>query len=246
MQVQSLETTVDTLGQFMLQLLDKNSDIDVPGDVQRIIQRIGHLDRSRKQPIFVDRRIGKSMSVNSNLGFPLKTLDELDTNEQPNKQKPAFFENTYIQLRKQSIRTRPNIIETIQSEDDLADECYMPTSELTRMDNNETTSFVNSQAAQQRTKTTRNNDGLDSGIATPLSPKENSITSIVETIPHGKNVIKEHQSTVDLPHPFGNCEDINFKFSGTTQLKTLRPLHLRSTIPTASMTTTDKHIDGRN
>lgn len=237
MQVQSLETTVDTLGQFMLQLLDTNSDIDVPGDVQRIIQRIGHLDRSRRQPLFVERRIGKSMSVNSHLGFPLKTLDELETNDHT-KQKPAFFENTYIQLRKQSIRSRPNVIESIKCEE-LADENIPPAAPRTEIETPTT-------AAQILTKPMRNNDGFDSGIATPLTPKENSITSIVETIPHGKNAIQEHQSTADLPHPFGNCEDINFKFSGTTQLKTLRPLHLRSTIPTAPIASTDKHIDGRN
>lgn len=236
MQVQSLETTVDTLGQFMLQLLNQNSDIDVPGDVQRIVQRIGHLDRSRKQPIFVERRIGKSMSVNSHLGFPLKTLDELETNDHA-KQKPAFFESTYTQLRKQSIRSRPNVIESIKSED-LADE------NATSAESPRTACDTPSTAAPVPTTPVRNNDGFDSGIATPLSPKENSITSIVETIPHGKNAIQEHQASVE--HPFGNCEDINFKFSGTTQLKTLRPLHLRSTIPTAPLATADKHIDGRN
>lgn len=237
MQVQSFQTTVDTLGQFMFQLLDQNSDIEIPGDVQRIIQQIGHLNRPRKRPIFVERRIGKSMSVNSNLGFPLKTLDELESSDNT-KPKSAFFENTYNQLRKQSIRGRPNIIETIKSQD-LADENVPPVRpQIADVD------AMAAPAPVLSAKATRNNDGFDSGIATPMTPKENSITSIVESIPHGKSTTVEPPSTADLPHPFGNCEDINFKFSGTTQLKTLRPLHLRSTIPQASMSGNDKHVDG--
>lgn len=241
MQVQSLETTVDTLGQFMFHLLEQKSDIEIPGDVQRIIQQIGHLNRPRKKPIFVERRIGKSMSVNSNLGFPLKTLDEIETSDHV-RTKPAFFENTYNQLRKQSIRGRPNIIESIKSED-LADENIPPVESKTPAPPNDASSAP---APVSSTKTIRNNDGFDSGIATPISPKDNSITSIIESIPHGKSTTVEPQSIADLPHPFGNCEDINFKFSGTTQLKTLRPLHLRSTIPPTSMAGNDKHVDGRN
>lgn len=243
MQVQSLETTVDTLGQFMFHLLDRNSDIEIPGDVQRLLQQIGHLNRPRKRPIFVERRIGKSMSVNSNLGFPLKTLDELETSEHT-KPKPAFFENTYNQLRRQSIRSRPNIIETIKSEE-LTDENVPPVASPTT----DTDATMTVTVPVLTARAIRNNDGLDSGISTPMTPKENSITSIVESIPHGKSttvVVAEPQSTSDLPHPFGNCEDINFKFSGTTQLKTLRPLHLRSTIPPSSMGGNDKHVDGRN
>lgn len=240
MQVQSLETTVETLGQFMLQLVDKNNDIEIPSDVRRIIQQIGHLERQRKKPIFMERKIGKSLSVNANIGFPMKVLEELEchdngnkNNENYGKPKSAFFENTYMQLRKQSIRSRPNIIGSI-SVDESSDE-NAPPSKMNSMKNEI------SNTSAETTKPMRNNDGFDSGIATPLSPKENSVTSIVETIPNGKNSIAiEHQSTVDLPHPFGNCEDINFNFSGTTQLKSLRPIRTSTSI------VSDKHIIDRN
>lgn len=219
----------------MLQMLDQKIDIDIPGDVQRLLQQIGHLDRPRKKPVFVDRRIGKSMSVSANLGFPLKTLDEIEPNEYT-KQKSTSFDNTHMQLRRQSVRSRPNVIETINSEEQTDENCPPIRSNKPIID-------TSNAMAQVSIKMARNNDGFDSGIATPITPKEHSITSIVETIQHGKNAI---ESIADLPHPFGNCEDINFKFSGTTQLKTLRPLHLRSTIPPTSMATNDKHIDGRN
>lgn len=254
MQVQSLETTVETLGHFMLQLIDKNGDIDVsmPDDVQRILQQIGNLNAHRKKPIFVERKIGKSMSVNAQLGFPLKILEEHESNNNNNhssdnnninnnnKPKSTFFENTYNQLRKQSIRSRPNCIDT--KDGSSTDENVPPEATKTMtVVADITPSPANGDSVNtDSTQTTRKNDGLDSGIATPLSPKENSITNIVETIP-GKTSIEQIQTE---SHPFGNCEDVNFKYS-STQLKSLRPIHLRNVIST-SATGNEKHIDGRS
>lgn len=241
MQVQSLETTVETLGQFMLQLVQKNSDMDIPDDVRRIIQQIGNLDAQRKRPIFVERKIGKSMSMNANLGFPLKVLEEIENNDNSNKTKSAFFENTYMQLRKQSIRSRPNIIES--RTDIISDENCPPIALRIDEEKKPNGDIINGPTSDGLMKVLRNNDGLDSGIATPLSPKENSITSIVETIPSGKtSIITDHEPSPELPHPFGNCEDVNFKYSGTTQLKSLRPIHLRTSISTPA-TGNEKLVD---
>lgn len=242
MQVQSLDTTVHTLGQFMLQLIEKNSDIEesMPGDVQRIIQQIGNLHVQRKKPIFVERKIGKSMSMNAQLGFPAKIMEELETIDS-SKPKSAFFENTYMQLRKQSIRNRPNLIET-KAESATPDENIPPPPAKatdTSKCNGDSVAIENILKINAR-----NNDGFDSGIATPLSPKENSIvTNIVETIPSGKNSMAIEQLAADT-HPFGNCEDVNFKYS-STQLKSLRPIHLRSAIATP-VNGSEKHIDGRS
>lgn len=256
MQVQSLETTVETLGHFMLQLIEKKAlnEVEIPGDVRRIIQQVGNLDSQRKKPIFVERKIGKSMSVNSQLGFPLKVLEELNENGDHGngaKTKPAFFENTYQQLRKQNNRLRQNQFDASKIEstpNGTAQNENVPpklqTSKSMSSFNNENVSA----SAESLLNNLRNNDSIDSGIATPMSPKENSITSIVETIPSGKNSIAlDHlqQSTPELPHPFGNCEEVNFNFSGTTQLKSLRPIHLRSTIA-ATAAVNEKHSDSRS
>lgn len=244
MQVQNFETTVETLGQFMLQLMEKNCDIEesMPSDVQRILQQIGNLNSQRKKPIFIERKIGKSMSMNAQLGFPSKIMEELEgydsnKNHDSGKPKSAFFENTYNQLRKQSIRNRPSFAEV--KTESTSDENIPPTT-------NDTSKTMNGDLVNGDNilkAAIRNNDGLDSGIATPLSPKENSITSIVETIPSGKNSMTIDQIAIDS-HPFGNCEDINFKYS-STQLKSLRPLHLRTTL-VATATGSEKHIDGRS
>lgn len=233
MQVQSLETTIETLGQFMLNLFDTNSDIEIPGDVRRIVQQIGHLDSQRKKPIFVERKIGKSMSVNGQLGFPLKVLEELNEsmtekeNHQSAKGKSHFFEKTYIQLRKQSIRNRPNQLDAKDSD----------SNKLQNIENNNNGPM---KAVTSDDEKKCESSGLDSGIgSTPLSPKENTITNIIETIP------QTNDATMALHHhPFGNCEDVNFKYNGTTQLKSLRPLHLRTGIAPAAGT--EKHIDSRS
>ncbi|XP_004519518.1 TBC1 domain family member 4 isoform X3 [Ceratitis capitata] len=105
-QVQSLELTIQTLGHFVAQLAEQNIDLELPGDVRRILQQLEDLERQRRRPHFTERKIGKSVSVNSHLGFPLKVLEELNEKEehgspQKKKEKTPFFEHTYEQLRQQ-------------------------------------------------------------------------------------------------------------------------------------------------
>ncbi|KAL7729569.1 hypothetical protein ACLKA6_007855 [Drosophila palustris] len=102
-QVQSLELTIQTLGRYIGQLVEHNPDLQLPSEVRRMLQQLEDLDRQRRKPIFTERKIGKSISVNSHLGFPLKVLEELserDEHGSPQKQrkeKTPFFE----QLRQQ-------------------------------------------------------------------------------------------------------------------------------------------------
>ncbi|XP_017466012.1 PREDICTED: TBC1 domain family member 4 isoform X4 [Rhagoletis zephyria] len=105
-QVQSLELTIQTLGHFVSQLAEHNVELELPGDVRRILQQLEDLERQRRKPHFTERKIGKSVSVNSHLGFPLKVLEELSEKEehgspQKKKEKTPFFEHTYEQLRQQ-------------------------------------------------------------------------------------------------------------------------------------------------
>ncbi|KAH8381751.1 hypothetical protein KR093_011657 [Drosophila rubida] len=102
-QVQSLELTIQTLGRYIGQLVEHNPDLELPSEVRRMLQQLDDLERQRRKPIFAERKIGKSISVNSHLGFPLKVLEELserDEHGSPQKQKKEktpFFE----QLRQQ-------------------------------------------------------------------------------------------------------------------------------------------------
>ncbi|XP_034665463.1 TBC1 domain family member 4 isoform X1 [Drosophila subobscura] len=102
-QVQSLELTIQTLGRYVGQLVEHNPDLELPNEVRRMLQQLDDLERQRRRPIFADRKIGKSISVNSHLGFQLKVLEELterDEHGSPQKlkkEKTPFFE----QLRQQ-------------------------------------------------------------------------------------------------------------------------------------------------
>ncbi|KAM7361277.1 PTB_TBC1D1_like and TBC domain-containing protein plx isoform 5-T5 [Cochliomyia hominivorax] len=104
-QVQSLELTIQTLGRYVAHLAERNIDLEIPQEIRRILQQLDDLEKQRRKPIFTERKIGKSVSVNSHLGFPLKVLEELNEKEEhgsPQKtKKTPFFENTYEQLRQQ-------------------------------------------------------------------------------------------------------------------------------------------------
>ncbi|XP_067615044.1 TBC1 domain family member 4 isoform X2 [Eurosta solidaginis] len=114
-QVQSLELTIQSLGHFVAQLAEQNIELELPGDVRRILQQLDDLERQRRKPHFAERKIGKSVSFNSHLGFPLKVLEELNEKEEhgspqnKRKEKTPFFEHTYEQLRQQRINTHQQL-----------------------------------------------------------------------------------------------------------------------------------------
>lgn len=92
-QMQSLEVTIQTLGDFLTSLIVNRTDIDIPTDIRRLLQQLDYQQNKqlqqqvKRRPIFTDRKIGKSVSVNSNLGMSLKVLIEHD-NENDNNQTP--------------------------------------------------------------------------------------------------------------------------------------------------------------
>ncbi|XP_065357640.1 TBC1 domain family member 4 isoform X2 [Calliphora vicina] len=109
-QVQTLELTIQTLGRYVSHLAERNIDLEIPQEIRRVLQQLDDLERQRRKPLFAERKIGKSVSVNSHLGFPLKVLEELNEKEEhgsPQKiKKTPFFENTYEQLRQQRQHNR--------------------------------------------------------------------------------------------------------------------------------------------
>lgn len=230
-QVQSLETTVQALGHYLSQLADRNHNIDMPGDIRRMVQYICNTDYTnsqthRKKPIFVDRKIGKSMSVNAQLGFPLKVLEELNeslekdpskpttsksssdssitsTNTSPSITKTPFFEKTYHQIRQQN-RMRPNRLD----------------------DEPKSTSSID-------IKLPEHVERILEHLA--VSPKESDSSSISPINPRKCGIVHEtiEPSSPSIlysgdMHPLSSCEEVNFKFNGTTQLKSFRPQHIHN------------------
>lgn len=86
-QIQSLEVTIQTLGDYVNSLSINRTDIDVPTDIRRLLQQLEcqhnqqRQQQMKRRPIFLDRKIGKSVSVNNSLGMSLKVLVEQNEND---------------------------------------------------------------------------------------------------------------------------------------------------------------------
>ncbi|CAG9806027.1 unnamed protein product [Chironomus riparius] len=86
-QIHSLEVTIETLGDFLTSLTINRTDIDVPTDIRRLLQQFEYQQnkfqqqQTKRRPVFLDRKIGKSVSVNNSLGMSLKVLIEQNEND---------------------------------------------------------------------------------------------------------------------------------------------------------------------
>lgn len=217
-QVQSLEVTVETIGQFINHLIDTRHDIEYPGDIRRIAQQIQNADQ-RKRGQFVDRKISKSLSMTSHLGSMLKVLEEGNEAEQSpkmrNKNKIPFFENSFDQMRTQKSMMRLNTTDgrlqtTSGGGGGEGDDGGVYGLEMPEV------------AVLGRTP-----NEIDSGIATPLSPPQqlsprNKQQQQQEEIIGVENINRKDNGL--LSHPLSECNEVNFRFSGTTPLKSLNRL----------------------
>ncbi|XP_036675229.3 TBC1 domain family member 1 isoform X3 [Drosophila suzukii] len=279
-QVQSLELTIQTLGRYVGQLVEHNPDLELPNEVRRMLQQLDDLDRQRRKPIFTERKIGKSISVNSHLGFPLKVLEELterDEHGSPQKQKKEktpFFE----QLRQQQQQHRLNGQSSNASEsvsptppsrpNRLLDNASARTVMQVKLDELKLPEHVDKFVANIKSPLE-----VDSGVGTPLSPPSTASNSSggsifsrmgyrttppalsplaqrqsygvaittapspqhMEEVPPATTMAVMTREDVEEPqamHPLSMVGgDVNVRFKGTTQLKSIRPVHHMRAIP---------------
>ncbi|XP_053661364.1 TBC1 domain family member 4 [Anopheles marshallii] len=209
-QVQTLENTVHTLVRFIEQTVDTRADFVLPNDVCRIIQQVQELQQQQLQqqqkkrsPIFVDRKIGKSISFNSNLGLALNVLEEANEPDgpgTPTKKRHPYFQHSFNQMR--------------QQRDSLwlhkLDECNSTSPEHGAGNGTASTS----QSSASIKALSGNSD--DSGIATPISPQLHA--------PSTTPMVAESRPLVPFEnHPLSSCGDVAVQYNGTTQLKSLKP-----------------------
>lgn len=123
-QIQSLEVTIQTLGEYVSSLAMNRTDIDIPTDIRRLLQQLEYQHNQQRQqqmkrrPIFLERKIGKSMSVNNSMGMSLKVLVEQNENDHSMLQTPPsavtptpstpepvvkkkYFEKAFEQIKQQ-------------------------------------------------------------------------------------------------------------------------------------------------
>lgn len=218
-QVQSLEVTVETLGQFLSNLIDNRHDVELPGEIRRIVQQINNVEQRKNQPMMNEKKMGKSLSVNSHLG--LRVLEELNESlESPSKKKSQFFGNTYEQIRQQKAGMKLNKLES----DIKRDEMKLP-------------DFV------EKAINNMTSPEVDSGVCTPISPTQSIIITNASPSPPEK---VENLVGIEEMHPFSSCGDVNFKFNGTTQLKSIRPVHNRTGAAPRTLSHTEIDKNGRS
>ncbi|XP_059618549.1 TBC1 domain family member 4 isoform X2 [Phlebotomus argentipes] len=204
-QVQSLEVTVETLGAFVSHLIGLKTDLEIPGEVRRIVQQIHNAEQRKAKP--VERKMGKSISVNSHLGMGLKILEE--GNESPEiwaqgRKKSPFFENTFEHIRQQKAAMR------LSSFDETA-AAHLVKKEEMKLPEHIEKAISNMKSPNE----------IDSGIATPLTPQSSPAS----------NKAAKAEPAAEPIHPLSSCEDVNVRFNGTTQLPK-RSGHLRTHIGT--------------
>ncbi|XP_050082131.1 TBC1 domain family member 1 isoform X2 [Anopheles aquasalis] len=223
--VQTLENTVHTLARYIEQTVEAKSDTVLPTEICRILEQMQDLQhqqqlqaQKKRSPIFVDRKIGKSISFNSNLGLALNVLEE--ANEQvdgqggsgtPTKKKP-YFQNSFTQIRQQRASLWLHKLEECNTSPEHGS-AGGPASvgAGTKILNSTTNSNNNN-----------NNHSDDSGIATPISPQMHA-PSTTPMVAESRPLVPLSATTTFDSHPLSSCGDVSVQYNGTTQLKSLKP-----------------------
>uniref|UniRef100_A0A2M4B9S9 Rab-GAP TBC domain-containing protein n=1 Tax=Anopheles marajoara TaxID=58244 RepID=A0A2M4B9S9_9DIPT len=223
--VQTLENTVHTLARYIEQTVETKSDTVLPAEICRILEQMQDLQhqqqlqaQKKRSPIFVDRKIGKSISFNSNLGLALNVLEE--ANEQadgqggsgtPTKKKP-YFQNSFTQIRQQRASLWLHKLEecnTSPEHGSTGGPASVGTSTGTKILSSSTTN-------------NNSNQSDDSGIATPISPQMHA-PSTTPMVAESRPLVPLSATTTFDSHPLSSCGDVPVQYNGTTQLKSLKP-----------------------
>lgn len=216
MQNRAFEVTIATLGSFINNLMEEKVDIEIPGEVRRIISEITVSERRRSDAktqnnfmkMFNNRQspekpMVKSLSTGKIMlpvGFDQNALrsNSLNTkalaedlkaeNASIGTQKVSqFFSSSHNDILKRHnsqglLNTAKIDIKIQEFENDL------------NVKNTNAEKSISLPLPENKTSPTHS---IDSGLGTPLSPKE--------------------------IHPLSNC-DVNFTYNGTRELKTIKSL----------------------
>uniref|UniRef100_A0A1B6KT81 Rab-GAP TBC domain-containing protein n=2 Tax=Graphocephala atropunctata TaxID=36148 RepID=A0A1B6KT81_9HEMI len=257
-QVRSLEVTVTSLGGFISTLAYNNSDLEIPGEILRIIAQInvserknlpnnvvraGMVTRSLPLKVLDDNRI--SPQKDKKIVPPLKT-----TSSSPNLQpKSSFFANSFSQIQQQRLGDAVNsgLLEGMkQSLSDSSSLQLLMSSEAGRdLVRTGATKPDYPRLGRVLTEDDRKALGLMKDDSESLT-KSNSMP----TSDGKRKLLKNSQSSYELGKSESasamsdlplNSDTVNICFGGTTKLRTIRPLKTRnescSSIPSQSSST---------
>lgn len=254
-QNRSLEVTVATLGAFIQQLVDTRADIEVPGEVRRIIAQLNMVEKRRNAStksyplkVIEDNKYGMTKSNSTgresqnllrnnsmDTPYPLKS-----TLSQPNlatklEKVSSFFSNSHNHIQKQRAQLaalRNEYSEqTMRGNNDEND----PKTVNIDIQITDTMNLANNPSPQNENNLKVPATNLEKSISLPLKLKLKSKSTYdlgsVKKVPTSKLEVTSNDSLTNLTgtvHPLDTCSDVNFRYGGTTKLKSIKPIRLSS------------------
>nr|XP_050860467.1 TBC1 domain family member 1 isoform X1 [Vespula vulgaris] len=276
-QNRSLEVTVATLGTFIQHLTETRDDLDLPGEIRRIVSQINIVDKRRNMskiyPLKILEDNSKQGLIKSNSGgrdsqnflrnsnvidppYPLKS-----TLSQPNlatklERVSSFFSNSHNHIQKQRAQlaalrneyTDQNIRSNNNDENDpkTVNIDIQITDAMTSQDDN---------VEQSDNHLKIQSINLEKSISLPLSnaklklkPSKSAYElGSVKIVPTSKIEVTNEDSLTNLTgtvHPLDTCSDVNFRYGGTTKLKSIKPVRLSS--PSGQGDNVNKNTQNQN
>lgn len=256
-QNRGLEVTVTTLGEFIQQLVDTRTDIEVSGDVRRILAQLSMVEKRRNAgksyPLkVIEDKYG--MIKSNSTGRESQTLlrnNSMDTPyplksalSQPNlaTKFSSFFTNSHNHIQKQ--RAQLAALRTEYSEQAIRG------NHNNRNNNNDendpktvnidiqitdTMNLANNPMPQSENNLKVPATNLEKSISLPLKIKLKPSKSAyelgsVKKVPTSKLEATNNDSLnlTGTVHPLDTCSDVNFRYGGTTKLKSIKPVRLSS------------------
>ncbi|XP_033212651.1 TBC1 domain family member 1 isoform X2 [Belonocnema kinseyi] len=258
-QNRSLEVTVATLGAFIQHLADTRTDIDIPGDVRRIVAQLSVAENRRSNSVrsfplkVLEDNNNKYGMVKSNstgketqkflrggmeTPYPLKSaLSQPNLGSRLEKMS-SFFANSHTQIeqKRAEIAALRNEVGSDRNSFSSNDENDPKSVNI----DIQITDTVDS--AADSANSTNNNIkietvALEKSISLPLSnarirlkPSKSAYElGSVRKVPTTRLEDTTEESFSNLTgtiHPLDTCSDVNFKYGGTTKLKSIKPVRL--------------------
>ncbi|XP_014210868.1 TBC1 domain family member 4 isoform X2 [Copidosoma floridanum] len=265
-QNRSLEVTISTMGSFIQQLIDSKTDIEIPGDVRRIVAQLSSVEKRRSNSnlrslpgrVIEDNNNKYDMKKSNSAGKDSRLIKTNSMMEPPYPLKSAlsqpnlgsklekvssFFANSHNHIKQQraqmaAIRSDAGSNETVNSSNSLNgnDENDSKTSNIDiQITDNSVNSGSDNHIAQNGSSLKIDTiAALEKSVSLPRNtrmPLKSSKSAYelgsVMKIPTTKLEDTNSDSLTNLSgtmHPLDTCSDVNFKYGGTTKLKSIKPI----------------------
>lgn len=258
-QNRSLEVTVATLGAFIQHLADTRTDIDIPGDVRRIVAQLSVAENRRSNSVksfplkVLEDNNNKYGMVKSNstgketqkflrggmeTPYPLKSaLSQPNLGSRLEKMS-SFFANSHSQIEQKRAE-----IAALRNEGSSDRNSFSSNDENDPKSVNIDIQITDTVDSATDTGNFTNNNvkiesvALEKSISLPLSnariklkPSKSAYElGSVRKVPTTRLEDTTEESFLNLTgtiHPLDTCSDVNFKYGGTTKLKSIKPVRL--------------------